>query len=44
MRVLDTELGLICIAAVHTYMSGQKYATTTETTRPANVGPMIHER
>jgi hypothetical protein len=44
MREFDTAPGLICMAAEQMYMSGQKKATTTEITRPANVGPMTHER
>ena len=41
---LDTGPGRICMDAKQTYMSGQKKATTTETTRPAKVGPMTQER
>ena len=34
----------IRITAVEIYVSGHMKATTTETTRPANIGPMIQER
>ena len=32
------------ITAVDTYVSGHRNATTTETTSPANIGPISQER
>ena len=44
MRFSGTCCGVIRMTAWEIYVSGHMNATTTDKTRPANIGPMIHER
>jgi len=43
-EVLGICCGVIRMTACEIYVSGHMNATTTDNTKPTNIGPMIHDR